>query len=100
MEKVKSELGFDSVYNGSAFADYPIDLSGFSKVLFSGLPDDVHDDSNDPADPARKMTVSGNGLPPQRLATIIADDGFFGNAAEHRQFPTHITIEMLLGTTN
>ena len=50
VEKVKSELGFDSVYNGSAFADYPIDLSGFSKILFSGLPDDVHDDSSDPAD--------------------------------------------------
>lgn len=50
VEKVKSELGFDSVYNGSAFADYPIDLSDFSKILFSGLPDDVHDDSNDPAD--------------------------------------------------
>jgi len=50
VEKVKSELGFDSVYNGSAFADYPIDLSGFSKILCSGLPDDVHDDNSDPAD--------------------------------------------------
>lgn len=50
VEKVKSELGFDSVYNGSAFKDYPIDLSAFNQILFSGLPDDVHDDSADPAD--------------------------------------------------
>ena len=50
VEKVKSELGFDSVYNGSDFAGYPIDLSGFDHILFSGLPDDVHDDFSDPAD--------------------------------------------------
>ena len=50
VEKVKSELKFDSVYNGSQFKDFPIDLSGFSQILFSGLPDDVHDDSSDPAD--------------------------------------------------
>jgi Xaa-Pro aminopeptidase len=50
VEKVKSELKFDSVYNGSAFKDFPINLSGFSQILFPGLPDDVHDDSSDPAD--------------------------------------------------
>ena len=50
IEKVKSELGFDHVYNGGDFIDYPIDLSGFDQVLFSGLPDDVHDDLSDPAD--------------------------------------------------
>jgi len=49
-EKVKSQLGFDSVFNGSAFKDYPIDLSGFSQILFSGLPDDIHDDPSDEAD--------------------------------------------------
>ncbi|HXB91198.1 MAG TPA: aminopeptidase P N-terminal domain-containing protein [Puia sp.] len=50
VEKVKSELGFDSVYNGEDFRDYPIDLSSFNQILFSGLPDDVHDDANEPAD--------------------------------------------------
>jgi len=50
VEKVKSELGFDHVYNGSEFIDYPIDLSGFDQILFSGVPDDVHDDLSDPAD--------------------------------------------------
>ena len=50
VEKVKSELKFDSVYNGSEFKNFPIDLSGFSQILFPGLPDDVHDDSSDPAD--------------------------------------------------
>ena len=50
IEKVKSELGFDHVYNGSEFAAYPIDLGSFDHILFSGLPDDVHDDLSDPAD--------------------------------------------------
>jgi Xaa-Pro aminopeptidase len=50
VEKVKSELGFDSVFNGSAFKNYPIDLSGFNQILFAGLPDDVHDDPSDSAD--------------------------------------------------
>jgi Xaa-Pro aminopeptidase len=52
VEKVRSELGFDSssVFNGSAFKDYPIDLSSFDHVLFAGLPDDVHDDVSDQAD--------------------------------------------------
>jgi len=50
VEKVKSQLGFDSVYNGEDFRDYPIDLSSFSQILFSGLPDDVHDDPSESAD--------------------------------------------------
>lgn len=50
VEKVRSELGFDSVFNGENFRDYPIDLSSFSQILFAGLPDDVHDDASDPAD--------------------------------------------------
>jgi len=50
VEKTKSELGFDHVYNGSEFANYPIDLAAFDHILFSGLPDDVHDDLKDPAD--------------------------------------------------
>src|SRR5258708_15064987 len=32
VEKVKRELGFDSVYNGSDFANYPIDLSSFDHI--------------------------------------------------------------------
>jgi Xaa-Pro aminopeptidase len=50
VEKTKSELGFDHVYNGSEFANYPIDLASFDHILFSGLPDDVHDDFRDAAD--------------------------------------------------
>jgi Xaa-Pro aminopeptidase len=52
VEKVVSELGFESgtVFNGSAFKGYPIDLSSFDQVFFSGLPDDVHDDLFDAAD--------------------------------------------------
>jgi len=50
LEKVKSQLGFDSVYNGSDFKDFPIGFSSFDKILFAALPDDVHDDPNDPAD--------------------------------------------------
>ena len=50
VEKVKRELGFDSVFNGSDFRDYPVDLSSFDQILFDGMPDDVHDDPSDPAD--------------------------------------------------
>jgi len=50
VEKTKSELGFDHVYNGSEFANFPVDLAAFDHILFSGLPDDVHDDLGDPAD--------------------------------------------------
>ncbi|HEY4062536.1 MAG TPA: aminopeptidase P N-terminal domain-containing protein [Puia sp.] len=50
VEKVKSELGFDSVYNGEDFRNFPIDLSSFDQILFAGLPDDVHDDAAEPAD--------------------------------------------------
>jgi len=50
VEKVKSELGFTQVFDGSEFRNYPIDLSTFSQILFAGIDDDVHDDAADPAD--------------------------------------------------
>ena len=50
VEKVKSELGFEAVFNGDEFAKYPVDLSAFDQILFAGLPDDVHDDLSDPDD--------------------------------------------------
>jgi Xaa-Pro aminopeptidase len=52
VEKVKSELGFEdgTVFNGSAFKDYPIDFTAFDQIFFAGLPDDVHDDLYDAAD--------------------------------------------------
>jgi len=50
VEKTKSELGFKNVYNGSELANFPVDLSSFDHILFSGIPDDVHDDASDAAD--------------------------------------------------
>jgi Xaa-Pro aminopeptidase len=52
VEKVKSELGFEdgTVFNGSAFKDYPIDFTAFDQIFFAALPDDVHDDLYDAAD--------------------------------------------------
>ncbi|HMH20182.1 MAG TPA: aminopeptidase P N-terminal domain-containing protein [Puia sp.] len=50
VEKVKSELGFDHVFNGSDFKDYPTGLSSFSHILFAGLPTDIADDASDSAD--------------------------------------------------
>jgi Xaa-Pro aminopeptidase len=50
VEKVRSELGFDSVYNGSDFGNYPVDIASFDHILFAGIPDDVHDDGSDSAD--------------------------------------------------
>lgn len=47
VEGVKTDLGFDSVYTGGEFQDYPIDLSSFSHIIFQQLPDDIHEDSAD-----------------------------------------------------
>ncbi len=59
VEKVISELGFENgtVFNGSAFKGYPIDLSAFDQIFFAGLPDDVHDDIYDAADLYDLMTA-------------------------------------------
>jgi Xaa-Pro aminopeptidase len=50
VEKVKSDLGFDSVFNGSEFEHFPIDLTRFDKILFAPISQDIPDDINDPAD--------------------------------------------------
>jgi Xaa-Pro aminopeptidase len=50
VEKVKSQLGFDMVLNGSAFKNFQIDFSKFSKILFDQLPADIADDPSDSAD--------------------------------------------------
>ena len=49
-ERVKAQLGFDHVYTGSEFAQYPLDLTPFDQILFAGIPDDIHDDLSDSAD--------------------------------------------------
>jgi len=50
VENVKSKLGFDLVFEGSAFKHFPIDLTKFDKVIFGGLPADITDDPDDSAD--------------------------------------------------
>jgi len=46
--KVRSELGFDMVFNGSDFKNFPIDFSKFDKILLEDLPFT----ENDPTDSA------------------------------------------------
>ena len=46
--KVKSELGFDLVFEGDKFQNFPIDLSKFDKILLEALPAS----DNDPSDSA------------------------------------------------
>jgi Xaa-Pro aminopeptidase len=36
--KVKSDLGFDMVFDGSAFKNFPLDFSKFDKILLENLP--------------------------------------------------------------
>ena len=50
VENVKSKLGFDMVFEGSAFKQFPIDLTKFDKVIFGSLPTDISDDPDDSAD--------------------------------------------------
>ncbi len=38
---VKEKLGIDAAYNGQAFKDFPLDLTGFSKIITDELPEDV-----------------------------------------------------------
>ena len=82
VEKVKSELQFTNVYNGSDFSAFPIDLSTFNNILFAGLPDDVHDDLSDPADLFDLLQTF------KKKAAIPADydaatNELLGNIAEH-----------------
>jgi Xaa-Pro aminopeptidase len=48
VDKVKSELGFDMVFDGVAFKSFPVDFSRFDKILLENLPSA----ENDPADSA------------------------------------------------
>jgi Xaa-Pro aminopeptidase len=49
VDKVKLELGFDMVFEGSSFKSFPIDFSKFDKILFEGL-QVTEDDPSDSAD--------------------------------------------------
>ncbi len=50
VDNVKSKLGFDKVYDGDQFNNFPIDFSKVEKVLFDALPDDLEDNPRDSAD--------------------------------------------------
>lgn len=96
VEKTKSELGFDHVYNGSEFAGYPINLSAFDHILFSGLPDDVHDDLRDPADLYDLMQAF------RKKAALPADfdpatNELLGNLAERATVATLPRIKSYIG---
>jgi Xaa-Pro aminopeptidase len=45
----REKLGFQDVYNGADFKNFPIDFSRFKKILHDRLPADIHN-SNDKAD--------------------------------------------------
>ncbi len=44
VEGARKSLGFKLVLNGSEFAGFPLDFSGFSKLLFDALPDSASTD--------------------------------------------------------
>jgi Xaa-Pro aminopeptidase len=50
IEKVKSQLGFDMVFNGADFKTFPVDFSKFDKILFPVLPTTAEDFPGDAAD--------------------------------------------------
>ncbi|PWT95253.1 MAG: Xaa-Pro aminopeptidase [Bacteroidetes bacterium] len=49
VEGVK-KLGFDMVFENREFANFELDLKKFSALIYDALPNDVRDDSQDPAD--------------------------------------------------
>jgi Xaa-Pro aminopeptidase len=48
VDKVKSDLGFDMVFDGDKFKNFPVDFSKFDKILIEALPFS----DNDPSDSA------------------------------------------------
>ncbi len=50
VEGAKQKLGFSTVFNGEAFANFSVDFSKFDKILFDRLPEDVADNRRDNAD--------------------------------------------------
>ena len=50
IEGAKNELGLQTAFNGSAFAEGVIDFDQFKKVFFLNLPDDLRDSNRDEAD--------------------------------------------------
>jgi Xaa-Pro aminopeptidase len=46
IEAVKKDLGFNMVFNGEDFGNFPLDLSRFSKIIFDQLPDAASSDNN------------------------------------------------------
>lgn len=49
-EGVKSQLGFQQVFNNIEFQNYSLDFSKFDEILFFDFHNDVRDDGNNPAD--------------------------------------------------
>ena len=49
-EGVKKQLGIEQSYNGDDFREFPLDLSGFTQLIFDQFPDDVGDSRFNNAD--------------------------------------------------
>ncbi|HUR12765.1 MAG TPA: aminopeptidase P family protein [Flavitalea sp.] len=49
-EGVKKQLGITNVFNGAEFNNFPINFSGFDKIIFDYFPDDVANEPGDKAD--------------------------------------------------
>lgn len=50
IEGARERSGIQKVYNGEDFGSFPIDFSGFNKIIFSRLPDDIANSTWDKAD--------------------------------------------------
>jgi hypothetical protein len=84
-----------------AVSNFPVVLQPGSSlpVTLTFMPQDVGDrsgqiviDSNDPLTPVTTLPVSGMGLPPQQIATVIADDGYFGEVSPCKFVDEPLTI--------
>ena len=94
VEKVKAQLGFDHVYTGSEFAQYPLDLAAFDQILFAGVPDDVHDDLSDSADlyDLLKVFTKKAALPADYDAGILELVSGVMERVTHRTLPRYIAF--------
>ena len=110
VEGVKTKLGFEQVFDGEAFKNFPLEFNKFSAVYFDELPTDIGNDAKDSADlydlvntfkqklrnsQGRDAAVNNlirtlKSLPAKNLATSIAN---FKRLADTRpEFKSNATV--------
>ncbi|HEX5150665.1 MAG TPA: aminopeptidase P N-terminal domain-containing protein [Parafilimonas sp.] len=88
IEKARSQLGFDMVFNGADFKTFPVDFSKFDKILIPALPTTAEDFPDDAADLHDLVQTFRDNAGTDKF--IDAKDDYFLNA-----FTTYVKMSNL-----